>query len=1302
MTWTEGRSDSDYIATDCGWMRHDQGAEQYRATCRYLRLSLQPLNFSNFGSRDVWVTKVGYNGSLLWARQLGSAGDEVLGGFAINRTDHSIYVAGSTSGNMLRTSHAIQDPGLETADSGGTDCWILRISQYGEYIKAFQFGSNTDDFVAGVVVASDGVYVGAVFPDQALGIIAAGGQDAVIVKFTNDLVFMWAGVIGSEGNEILAGIHLYTGDATDGRERILCFGQTDFHLYLANKFVGTPDIFLTIFSIGPTANFERGTQVGSGGIDVATGAASAPDGSIYLAGYSDGNLFFDWDPFGEIADPKPGAFDGFVMKFNEKLEWQWTAMPGTEKDEYVHGIVFLPGFTEQKSDLLLTGTTRTFWPEAESINDVVTPDGSVPTELGHVDAWLMTLSATDGSFAGWQKQLRSTGDQQLLGLAAEAAGGHVYLVGSTTDGFTPELGQTALVAYGADDALLLKLVWGRAAARCFRGSACEASISSGIGLQDDQGLLSVTRCGSGTRNALGVPNGTTDGFAVDDGAGDTSGLRQRLKWGNPQEGRILEAIVGRYVLCWCASGCDGAVPLEISVVFISGPNRNQTRTCVRGQSCDVTGIEGRDLDSWDRVAAMDSCAVNFAVGFPQGGFTQGIVTFKSQNADDLSCATVTPDEIEGVSSNFGCGRVTASAGDYKLCFCTPRGAGAQCEQSFDFGFEIGVLTLEGPFTGQLRKCTQNQRCAVDTIQGIGLKDGDLLLILDECRMPQTGQASGDMTIRGVAGLTPELPVAASGGGQFFVIAHPTTAALGTYRMCWCRQGDSGGCTQTDDFATDVGPLSIVAPAANHYRRCVRGQICSIIDLEGWGLADGDVVHILKYCPNAPSYNIFDVDTIPPDVYVDGWPRNGLSVPAELGGRSVSWGDEPVMNAVGIYQLCWCMGSAGHRCTLPQDFFVPIGELEVAGPLPDQSFTAVAGHPITLPQVSAYGMGPDLIAIVPFAANCTGAWENILVAAQTTGFPSEGILAMSVLPFHDSTGTGTVTDFEVSNFTAGVVSRGGGTFALCMLKSGSKKAFANRGYEFLGCGNEDEARAACNPAPLPMPKSLESQLNLEAAVAMARKEGVQIHPCGMGVWLGARWYGSSSAGRWLWDDGSMLLNGSFDTVEASVGVYTNWAPGQPSAIGDHETEPLLYLSYPSGRWHDARLQKHQFAVVCQETVAQGTGSLRLQGPFGNQTFTASAGEQLQISPLEGLDLAVGDMLLATWPNEPCGIARAAPLGGEGISYPSPDGMSFNFSGTATAPGGPYQLCWCRRAINITDCRQAEDFVVKAADLQLLGP
>ena len=106
MTYTQ--TDSDYTTTDCGWMRHDTGAEQWRATCRYLRLGLQPLNFSNFGQRDVWVTKVGYNGSNIWTRQIGTSGDEVLGGFAIDRTDHSIFLAGSTSGNMLLGSHSVQ------------------------------------------------------------------------------------------------------------------------------------------------------------------------------------------------------------------------------------------------------------------------------------------------------------------------------------------------------------------------------------------------------------------------------------------------------------------------------------------------------------------------------------------------------------------------------------------------------------------------------------------------------------------------------------------------------------------------------------------------------------------------------------------------------------------------------------------------------------------------------------------------------------------------------------------------------------------------------------------------------------------------------------------------------------------------------------------------------------------------------------------------------------------------------------------------------------------------------------------
>ena len=1179
------------------------------------------------------------------------------------------------------------------AISGGTDCWIVKLSQYGEYIKAFQFGSNMNDFIGGIVVASDGLYAAAIREDQMLGIPPEGGLDSVIVKFTLDLVFVWAGLVGGEGNDVVSGLHLYTGSTDDGRERVLAFGTTDSNLYAPSASFERADVILAIYSIGPYANFERGKQVGSGGSDVATGAASGPDGSIYIAGYTDDNLFFDWDPRGEIPDPKPGRYDGFVMKFTENLDWVWTAMPGTPADEYVYGIVFLPGFTEQTSDLLISGTSGTFWPEEDSQNDV--PVGA--SDLGRTDAWMMTLSASDGSYAGWQKQLRSPGDQVIRAMAAEAAGGHVYAAGSATGGYTPEIGATPLVGYGGEDALLLKLVWGRAAARCYRGSACEAGIPSGIGLgSTDVGLLSPTRCGSGTVNAAGVPNTPADGLAVDDGSGDTSGLRQRLKWGNPVEGRILEAAVGRYVLCWCSGGCDGAVPLEISAVFISGPEPDQQRTCVRGQVCDVTGIRGRDLDSWDRVAVMDSCAGNFA-GFPQGGHTSGIVTFKSQKAEDLSCATITPDEIEGVSSNFGCGRVTASAGHYRLCFCTPRGAGTQCAENYDFGFDIGIMTVQGPFSGQPRKCTHSQRCAVDNIQGVGLKPNDLLLILDECRMPQTDQAKGDMTIRGVSGLTPESPVSTT-DGSFYVVANPATANLGTYRMCWCRPDESSSsCSLTDDFAAEIGPLLLVSPTSNHYRRCIRGQICSIIDLEGFGLADGDVVHVLNFCPDPPTYTVFGADVTPPDIQVDQWPRGGLSLPAELGGRSVSWGEDVVMNPVGIYQLCWCMGSAGHRCLYPQDFFVRLGELEVSGPVISQSFQAVAGHPLTLPYVAGYGMEVDHIAIVPDVHNCSGPWETILAAAAETGFPSAGLLVSTVQPYAPVDGS---AKYQVANFTSGVepVPRGGGDFALCMHKSGFGEAsFAYRGYQFLGCGNEDEARAACNPAPLPMPKSPQSQANLQAAVAEARERGVQVSPCGMGLWLGARWY---SSGRWMWDDGSLLLNGSYDGAVDQEEGYMNWAAGQPSAT-DHVKEPLVYMSVPDGGWHDARQLKHQLAIVCQEFVSQGTGSLQLEGPYSGQNFSASAGGQLQLTNLQGVGLRAGDLLLAS--ATACGKAKPVQsLGGEGISFPSTDGTSFNFTSRAQASGRYYELCWCRIAANITFCRHSSDFIVHAGRLLLLGP
>ncbi|CAE8599893.1 unnamed protein product, partial [Polarella glacialis] len=204
----------------------------------------------------------------------------------------------------------------------------------------------------------------------------------------------------------------------------------------------------------------------------------------------------------------------------------------------------------------------------------------------------------------------------------------------------------------------------------------------------------------------------------------------------------------------------------------------------------------------------------------------------------------------------------------------------------------------------------------------------------------------------------------------------------------------------------------------------------------------------------------------------------------------------------------------------------------------------------------------------------------------------------------------------------------------------------------------------------------------------------------------RWY--YSTGRYDWDDGTPLSAGE---VEASSGeeavdggFYMNWDQGQPSApMGEQGLEQQLYMAVSNGKWHDARVGKHSLAIVCQESVAQATGLLRLEGPLGGQVFSATAGRPLVVSGLEGVGLVAADLLLVADLGKSCGTAPAAvKLGGEGISYPSQDGTSFAWPGYARTVGGLYQLCWCRIKANVTDCRRHTDFLVSAGQLVLSGP
>ena len=140
------------------------------------------------------------------------------------------------------------------------------------------------------------------------------------------------------------------------------------------------------------------------------------------------------------------------------------------------------------------------------------------------------------------------------------------------------------------------------------------------------------------------------------------------------------------------------------------------RTCVAGQSCAFKSIYGKHMSTDDRLAILDTCGVA-VVGA----------------AADITDATVANSGTVGVqvgfqpqtaSASWGSAVLTASGGQYRLCWCA---GGMLCKTSDDFRVDILEVTVVGPAVrGTYRTCVSGQSCRLDGVVGLHLSDRDLV------------------------------------------------------------------------------------------------------------------------------------------------------------------------------------------------------------------------------------------------------------------------------------------------------------------------------------------------------------------------------------------------------------------------------------------------------------------------------------------------------------------------------------------------------------------------------------------------
>ena len=455
---------------------------------------------------------------------------------------------------------------------------------------------------------------------------------------------------------------------------------------------------------------------------------------------------------------------------------------------------------------------------------------------------------------------------------------------------------------------------------CVAGMICELNtllgfggLGAGHGLSSTDRFLLMDTCAMNTvlprSGPAGIPGSVSSSGAI-------------IRW----DSSAITAAGGLYRLCWCAGAhhaCSSTehYAVDMGTVTLAGPSPlSQDRTCVSGRTCWVGSFLGQHLAASDQVASLDTCGVA-ALAAPR-----------------LTHHLLKPIGASGMSLQVGSVYISASGGQYRLCWC----GGHPCESVLDLKVDMGRLTIVGPAPrAQHRTCVSGQTCSVDGIVGHHLSADDFVMVLDTCG---TGLVLHRWAGSGFANALTSSGAAASFGEVF------VTAAGGEYRLCWCAgvpadvgvsaEDFSDICSSATSFKVDVGRFTLVgASPLSQDRTCVSGQPCAVGGFVGQHMSDAhDKLLVLDTCAEGAALHRFT--------------NSGLATST---GPDATWGFQTVSAAGGKYRLCWC-ASEHFPCSNAADFRTDVGSLTLIGVAPlSQDRTCITGHTCTFDDIT----GQDL-------------------------------------------------------------------------------------------------------------------------------------------------------------------------------------------------------------------------------------------------------------------------------------------------------------------------------------------------------
>ena len=251
--------------------------------------------------KDILLLK--YNPSLVLENlnQIGSAGDDVAIGVAVNATGDAIFVTGMAGGILPLGT------GTSPAYAGNGDLFIARFNAVPAIQWSTLLGSSAMDAGLAINVQGSTIKVAGMTAGTLPGKTSFGGSDIVVASYTALGAANWVEQLGTAADEVAYGIVV----DSIGNSYITGFTGGSPSPFKPNA--GLEDLFLIKFGIGggtPFAISLAGTTAGDEGRAIAIRES---DNILYVVGFTEGSL---------DGEPNSGGYDMGLLKFNLAGEQQ--------------------------------------------------------------------------------------------------------------------------------------------------------------------------------------------------------------------------------------------------------------------------------------------------------------------------------------------------------------------------------------------------------------------------------------------------------------------------------------------------------------------------------------------------------------------------------------------------------------------------------------------------------------------------------------------------------------------------------------------------------------------------------------------------------------------------------------------------------------------------------------------------------------------------------------------------------------------------------------------------------------------